>query len=86
MSERLQTLESLTAEERIELIGRLWNSLDPAAAAPLTPPSLPISIVAREKPTPIWTPAFLGPTSATSFGPGFGRWPTSASGRERAPR
>jgi putative addiction module component (TIGR02574 family) len=30
-------MESLTAEERIELIGRLWDSLDPAAAAPITP-------------------------------------------------
>ncbi|MGH7341960.1 MAG: addiction module protein [Candidatus Rokuibacteriota bacterium] len=27
----------LTAEERIELIGKLWDSLDPAAAAPITP-------------------------------------------------
>ena len=37
MVERSQLLESLTAEERIALIGRLWDSLDPAAAAPLTP-------------------------------------------------
>ena len=37
MVERSQTLEPLTAEERIALIGRLWDSLDPAAAAPLTP-------------------------------------------------
>ena len=36
MVERSHTLESLTAEERIALIGRLWDSLDPAAAAPLT--------------------------------------------------
>ena len=34
MVERSQTLESLTAEERIALMGRLWDSLDPAAAAP----------------------------------------------------
>jgi putative addiction module component (TIGR02574 family) len=30
-------LTDLTAEERIELIGQLWDSLDPAAAAPITP-------------------------------------------------
>ncbi len=37
MVERSQALESLTAEERIALIGRLWDSLDPAAAAPVSP-------------------------------------------------
>jgi putative addiction module component (TIGR02574 family) len=37
MVERSQTLESLTAEERIALIGRLWDSLDAATAAPLSP-------------------------------------------------
>ena len=47
MVERLQTLESLTAEERIALIGRLWDSLDPAAAAPLTP-SLAADLDGRE--------------------------------------
>ena len=30
-------VDSLSAEERIALIGRLWDSLDPAAAAPITP-------------------------------------------------
>lgn len=30
-------LDDLTAEERIELMGRLWESLDPALAAPITP-------------------------------------------------
>ena len=30
-------VETLSAEERIELMGRLWDSLDPAAAAPITP-------------------------------------------------
>ena len=30
-------LEDLPAEERIQLIGKLWDSLDPAVAAPLTP-------------------------------------------------
>jgi putative addiction module component (TIGR02574 family) len=37
MVDRSQPLESLTAQERIALIGRLWDSLDPAAAAPLSP-------------------------------------------------
>jgi putative addiction module component (TIGR02574 family) len=32
-----QALESLTAQERIALIGRLWDSLDPDSAAPLSP-------------------------------------------------
>ena len=30
-------VEKLSAEERIELMGRLWDSLDPAASAPITP-------------------------------------------------
>lgn len=30
-------VDDLSAEERIRLIGELWDSLDPAAAAPLTP-------------------------------------------------
>jgi putative addiction module component (TIGR02574 family) len=29
--------ESLSAEERIKLIGQLWDSLDPTAAAPISP-------------------------------------------------
>ncbi len=29
-------VDQLTAEERIELMGRLWDSLDPAAAAPMS--------------------------------------------------
>ena len=29
-------LDDLTAEQRIELMGRLWDSLDPATAAPVT--------------------------------------------------
>ena len=29
-------LDDLTAEERIELIGKLWDSLDLALAAPIT--------------------------------------------------
>jgi len=34
---RTLPLDDLTAEERIELIGKLWDSLDPTAAAPITP-------------------------------------------------
>ncbi len=30
-------IESLSVEERIELMGRLWDSLDPDVAAPITP-------------------------------------------------
>jgi putative addiction module component (TIGR02574 family) len=30
-------LEQLTADERITLIGQLWNSLDAAVVAPITP-------------------------------------------------
>jgi putative addiction module component (TIGR02574 family) len=30
-------IDDLTADERIELIGQLWDSLDPALAAPITP-------------------------------------------------
>ena len=30
-------VDDLTADERIELIGKLWDSLDPALAAPITP-------------------------------------------------
>lgn len=36
MESRAIQVDDLSAEERIELMGRLWNSLDPAAAAPLT--------------------------------------------------
>ena len=31
------SVDRLSAEERIELMGRLWDSLDAAAAAPMTP-------------------------------------------------
>ena len=33
MESRAFQVDELSAEERIELIGRLWDSLDPAAAA-----------------------------------------------------
>lgn len=36
MVDRSETLESLTAEERIALMGRLWDSLDPAVVAPVS--------------------------------------------------
>ena len=36
MASRPVPLDDLTAEQRIELMGRLWDSLDPAAAAPIT--------------------------------------------------
>lgn len=36
MEARLFQVDSLSAEERIELMGRLWDSLDPAAAAPMS--------------------------------------------------
>ena len=29
-------VDALSAEERIELMGRLWDSLDPASAAPMS--------------------------------------------------
>ncbi len=34
---RLISVDDLTAEERIELIGELWDGLDRALAAPITP-------------------------------------------------
>lgn len=36
MASRSLPLDDLTAEQRIDLMGRLWDSLDPAAAAPIT--------------------------------------------------
>ena len=36
MTAPLFSLDSLSAEERIELMGRLWDSLDPASAAPIS--------------------------------------------------
>jgi putative addiction module component (TIGR02574 family) len=37
MASRSIVLDDLTAEERIALIGELWDSLDSATAAPITP-------------------------------------------------
>ena len=37
MDSRTINLDELTAEERLALIGELWDSLDSAAAAPVTP-------------------------------------------------
>ena len=36
MASRAIQVDGLSAEDRIELMGRLWDSLDPAAAAPMT--------------------------------------------------
>jgi putative addiction module component (TIGR02574 family) len=36
MASRFISVDELTAEERVELIGQLWDSLDPATAAPMT--------------------------------------------------
>ncbi len=38
MASRALQVDELTAEERIDLMGRLWDSLDPAAAAPISAP------------------------------------------------
>lgn len=36
MEARAFEVDSLSADERIELMGRLWDSLDPAVAAPIS--------------------------------------------------
>ena len=36
MESRPIQVDELSAEDRIELMGRLWDSLDPTAAAPMT--------------------------------------------------
>jgi putative addiction module component (TIGR02574 family) len=36
MASRAILVDELTAQQRVELIGQLWDSLDPAAAAPIT--------------------------------------------------
>jgi putative addiction module component (TIGR02574 family) len=40
-------IDQLTADERIALIGQLWHSLDPAAAAPISP-ALAADLAQRE--------------------------------------
>ena len=37
MVNKSSTFDELTAEERITLIGRLWDSLEAAVAAPISP-------------------------------------------------
>jgi toxin ParE1/3/4 len=37
MASRTIDLDQLSAEERLALIGELWDSLDPTVAAPITP-------------------------------------------------
>lgn len=44
---RIIPLHDLSDEERIELIGKLWDSLDPALAAPM-PPALAAELDRRE--------------------------------------
>lgn len=36
MGSRAIQIDELSAEERIELMGKLWNSLDPGVAAPMS--------------------------------------------------
>lgn len=36
MASRAFPVDALSAEERIELMGQLWDSLDPASAAPIS--------------------------------------------------
>ena len=50
MVDKSPALEALTAQERIVLMGRLWDSLDPAAAAPLSP-ALTAELARREAET-----------------------------------
>jgi putative addiction module component (TIGR02574 family) len=47
MVDRSPNLDSMTAQERIALMGRLWDSLDAAVAAPLSP-SLAAELARRE--------------------------------------
>lgn len=37
MASRTIAVDELSAEERIKLMGQLWDSLDPSVAAPITP-------------------------------------------------
>jgi len=48
MASRPIPVEDLSAEERIDLMGRLWDSLDPTVAAPITE-SLAAELDRRER-------------------------------------
>ena len=48
MASRAIPFDELSAEDRIELMGRLWDSLDPAVAAPITD-SLAAELDRRER-------------------------------------
>lgn len=37
MASRVFPVDQLSPDERLELMGRLWDSLDPSVAAPLAP-------------------------------------------------
>ena len=60
MASRAFLLDQLSAEERLELMGRLWDRLDPSAAAPLTP-ELAAELERRE------ADADLGPEAGDSW-------------------
>jgi putative addiction module component (TIGR02574 family) len=47
MASRPIAVDDLTTDERIELIGRLWDSLDAHAAAPMTD-ALRVELAKRE--------------------------------------
>ncbi|MCO4098592.1 MAG: addiction module protein [Gemmatimonas sp.] len=47
MVDKSPILESMTAQERIALMGRLWDSLDAAVAAPMSP-ALAAELTRRE--------------------------------------
>jgi putative addiction module component (TIGR02574 family) len=47
MVDKSPILESMTAQERISLMGRLWDSLDAAVAAPMSP-ALAVELTRRE--------------------------------------
>jgi hypothetical protein len=57
-----------TAEERIELMEKLWDRLDPALAAPISLPSPPSWIVAKQKQMQSATPGSSGRTRSHTRG------------------
>jgi putative addiction module component (TIGR02574 family) len=48
MASRAIAVDDLSAEERIKLMGELWDSLDPSVAAPITP-ALAAELERRER-------------------------------------